>query len=93
MRVLKNKRVLITGGASGIGAAAVKRFVEEGSRVVVLDIDPKANQKIFEEFSELEAVSTADVSNPEEVLCLARGSSSNQSLKVALWTLRVASSD
>jgi NAD(P)-dependent dehydrogenase (short-subunit alcohol dehydrogenase family) len=67
MQGLKDKRVLITGGASGIGAAAVKRFVDEGSRVVVLDIDPAANQKIFEETPELEAISAADVSKPDEV--------------------------
>ena len=67
MQGLKDKRVLITGGASGIGAAAVKRFVDEGSRVVVLDVDPVANQKIFEEMPELEAISAADVSKPDEV--------------------------
>ena len=37
MRGLKDKRVLITGGASGIGAATAARFLEEGSAVVVLD--------------------------------------------------------
>ena len=67
MQGLKDKRVLVTGGASGIGAAAVKRFVDEGSRVVVLDVDPAALQKIFEEIPELEAISTADVSKPDEV--------------------------
>ena len=39
MRGLKDKRVLITGGASGIGAATAARFLEEGSRVCVLDRD------------------------------------------------------
>ena len=35
---LNGKRVLVTGGASGIGAAIVERFREEGARVVVGDL-------------------------------------------------------
>lgn len=38
----KDKCVLVTGGASGIGAAIVQRFVLEGARVCVFDIDEKA---------------------------------------------------
>ncbi len=40
MRGLAGKRVLITGGARGIGAATVARFVAEGARVAVIDADP-----------------------------------------------------
>ena len=39
---LKNKVALVTGGASGIGEATVRRFLEEGARVVVADIRQKA---------------------------------------------------
>jgi meso-butanediol dehydrogenase / (S,S)-butanediol dehydrogenase / diacetyl reductase len=67
MRGLKNKRVLITGGASGIGAATATRFLEEGSRVCVLDRDAKANQKITEELPALATTLTADVANLKEV--------------------------
>jgi 3-oxoacyl-[acyl-carrier protein] reductase len=34
-----SRRVLITGGASGIGAATVARFQEDGCRVAALDVD------------------------------------------------------
>jgi meso-butanediol dehydrogenase / (S,S)-butanediol dehydrogenase / diacetyl reductase len=53
MRGLKDKRVLITGGASGIGAATAARFLEEGSRVCVLDRNDEACKRIKHELSGL----------------------------------------
>ncbi len=38
MRGLKGKTAIVTGGAAGIGAAIVKRFEEEGTKVVVFDL-------------------------------------------------------
>src|SRR6202167_2345782 len=67
MRGLEAKRVLITGGASGIGAATAARFIEEGSVVCVLDRDPKALQKIRRELADLSGVIEADVSNLKQV--------------------------
>jgi NAD(P)-dependent dehydrogenase (short-subunit alcohol dehydrogenase family) len=52
MRGLKGKRVLITGGASGIGAATVVRFLGEGASVCILDRNAdacRAMQNIFVE--------------------------------------------
>jgi NAD(P)-dependent dehydrogenase (short-subunit alcohol dehydrogenase family) len=49
MKGLKGKRVLITGGASGIGAATAARFLEEGSQVCVLDRDATACGQIKHE--------------------------------------------
>jgi NAD(P)-dependent dehydrogenase (short-subunit alcohol dehydrogenase family) len=37
MRGLKNRRFLVAGGASGIGAATARRLADEGSRVIVAD--------------------------------------------------------
>jgi len=53
LRGLKDKRVVITGGASGIGAATAARFLEEGSRVCVLDRDAKACEHIRHELAAL----------------------------------------
>ena len=67
MRGLKSKRVLITGGASGIGAATASRFIEEGSSVCVLDRDSAALQRIKKEMPRLAGTVEADVSNLEQV--------------------------
>src|SRR5579864_9152211 len=67
MRGLKDKRVLITGGASGIGAATAARFLEEGARVVVLDRDVPAGDRIQRELRALSGVVNSDVARLEQV--------------------------
>lgn len=39
MRGLRDKRVLISGGSSGIGLATAQRFLEEGSRIFLAGLD------------------------------------------------------
>jgi 3-oxoacyl-[acyl-carrier protein] reductase len=39
MGLLDGQRAFVTGGASGIGAATVRRLAEEGARVAVVDVD------------------------------------------------------
>jgi NAD(P)-dependent dehydrogenase (short-subunit alcohol dehydrogenase family) len=62
MRCLAGKRVLITGGASGIGAATAARFLEEGSQVVVLDRDENGRAAIQRQLPKLTGTVAADVS-------------------------------
>ncbi|HEX8812957.1 MAG TPA: SDR family NAD(P)-dependent oxidoreductase [Terracidiphilus sp.] len=67
MRGLAGKRVLITGGASGIGAATAARFLEEGSAVCVLDRDAKGRDQVRNQLPKLAATLDADVSNLKQV--------------------------
>lgn len=39
MKRFENKRVIVTGGASGIGRATAMRFASEGARVAVIDLN------------------------------------------------------
>ena len=67
MRGLKDKRVLITGGAGGIGTATAARFLQEGSRVVVLDCDDAARRRVEQVLPALSGSISVDVSDPDNV--------------------------
>lgn len=67
MRGLKDKRVLITGGASGIGAATAARFLEEGSRVCILDRDEQACARASSEMPGISESIIADVTDLMQV--------------------------
>jgi D-xylose 1-dehydrogenase len=45
---LKDKRVLVTGGGSGIGEGLVEAFVSQGARVAFVDIADKASRELVE---------------------------------------------
>ena len=44
---LKDKRALVSGGASGIGASIVEHLCEQGVEVYFFDIDKKEAQKLI----------------------------------------------
>ena len=67
MRGLQGKKVLVTGGASGIGAATATRFLEEGALVCVLDRSTEARARIANELPGLSAVLDADVADRDAV--------------------------
>ena len=50
MRGLRGKTAIVTGGAAGIGAAIVERFRQEGTKVVIFDLngDPKIDITDYE---------------------------------------------
>ena len=66
MRGLKDKRVVITGGGSGIGAATAARFLEEGSEVAILDRDGHALET-FRRLCTRIHVCQADVTDQSQV--------------------------
>ena len=64
---LAGRRIVVTGGASGIGLATTARFVAEGSRVVVLDRDSAAFPEVQAKLPGLVAVVAADVADRPSV--------------------------
>jgi len=72
MRGLTGKGVLVSGGSSGIGYATVRRFLEEGSRVVFCGIDADEVRAAAGELSSIGPATgvVSDVSRADEVAAL-----------------------
>ncbi len=67
MSRLDGKVTVITGGASGMGAATVRRFVEEGARVVLGDVQVEKGEAIAAEHDASAVFIKADVGVEEDV--------------------------
>jgi NAD(P)-dependent dehydrogenase (short-subunit alcohol dehydrogenase family) len=62
---LDGRVAVVTGGCSGIGLATVRRFAEEGARVVIGDLDDAAGERVAEEVGG--AYVHCDVTDADEV--------------------------
>jgi NAD(P)-dependent dehydrogenase (short-subunit alcohol dehydrogenase family) len=49
---LKNQRVFVTGGGSGIGAAIVSAFAQQGARVAFVDVAQEASQALVQQLGQ-----------------------------------------
>jgi len=49
MTLLKRKSVIVTGGASGMGAASARQFVEAGANVTIVDINEKLAKEVADD--------------------------------------------
>lgn len=63
---LENKVAIITGGASGMGAADARLFIEEGAKVVITDLNEDAGEALATELGENAMFLRHDVASQED---------------------------
>lgn len=64
---LTGKVAIVTGGASGIGAGIAAKFVAEGARVVIADVERERGEEFAAELGADAAFRSTDVADPEQV--------------------------
>jgi NAD(P)-dependent dehydrogenase (short-subunit alcohol dehydrogenase family) len=64
---LVGKIAVVTGAASGIGEATVKRFVQEGAKVVVADLQVAAGQAVADALGDAARFVACDVTDEDQV--------------------------
>ncbi len=64
---LKDRNVLVTGGANGIGAAIVRAFHGQAARVFFCDVDARAGAKLAKELGERAVFREVDLTNERAI--------------------------
>jgi 3-oxoacyl-[acyl-carrier protein] reductase len=64
---LRDRVALVTGGAAGIGKATAARFIEEGARVVICDVNQQAGEAASAELGPSATFYKVDVTNRQAV--------------------------
>ncbi len=67
MSRLAGRTAIITGGASGIGAASVRLFVEEGARVLIADMQEERGEELAKELGDAAVFRRVDVTREEDL--------------------------
>jgi len=64
---LQDRTALVTGGARGIGLAITERFVAEGARVLIADLDGAAMKEVASRLGDSVAALVADITRADHV--------------------------
>ncbi|MBF0674483.1 SDR family oxidoreductase [Pseudomonas sp.] len=67
MAQLKNKIAIVTGAASGFGACIARRYIEEGAKVVLADINYEGAARLADELGDNALAVACNVTSGEQV--------------------------
>ncbi len=73
---LENKTAIVTGGASGVGAGIVRKFVAEGARVMIADINGDGAKKLADELGDMSIAQQVDVASGPSVETMMKAATS-----------------
>src|SRR6476469_914353 len=79
---LQGAAALVTGGASGLGAATVRRLVAAGAKAVIVDRDEERGQALAKELGQ--SFAKADVTDPAQIEAAVAQASSLGPLRVVV---------
>ena len=64
---IKNKTAMVTGGASGLGAATVRRIIAGGGNVIIMDVNEIGGQALASELGKAAGFIKCDVTAEEDI--------------------------
>lgn len=65
--IIKNKTAFVTGGASGLGEAVVRRIITSGGNAVILDMSDEKGKKLAAELGERSIFIRADITDEKVI--------------------------
>jgi NAD(P)-dependent dehydrogenase (short-subunit alcohol dehydrogenase family) len=80
----KNSSAIVTGGASGLGLATVRRLVERGAQVVIADLPGSDGAAVADELGKQVQFVAADVTNEEQMQAAVDAATSRAPLRALL---------
>jgi NAD(P)-dependent dehydrogenase (short-subunit alcohol dehydrogenase family) len=69
---IENKTVIVTGGASGLGAAVARRMHKMGANIIIADINHENGNKIYSELADRTTFINVDITDTTSVQKLVR---------------------
>lgn len=64
---MSEARAIVTGGASGLGEATVRKIIKQGGKAAILDLSEERGQKLIEELGESAVFVKTDVTSEQDV--------------------------
>jgi len=64
---MSEARTIVTGGASGLGEATVRKIIKRGGKAAILDLSEERGQKLVEELGESAVFVKTDVTSEQDV--------------------------